>query len=244
MAGFYCTKACFKTLVTWIIKLHNFTNIWSRSKRVRIFPQGTYEAQNFILRNSIGLYSRTKEFLRYVHCDESNDSLKSSKSIKYQWCIYSYSFVLSCVKLTKTYFSKNICGFDMKRGRWNTLSFWISGEDISKFYIWNFESSESFGRKNNLFNSLGTNKISRIFTFSMYIHVVLLVNSQNNLNYASTLSVREVMKFYNLGGQSYLTDLSFISRISTGSLCLPSTLQTVVSCFFLECEMSLFQNIS
>ena len=38
------------------------------------------------------------------------------------------------------------------------------------------------------------------------IHVVPLVNFPAQLNYASTSNAREVMKFYNLGGQSFETD--------------------------------------
>ena len=38
------------------------------------------------------------------------------------------------------------------------------------------------------------------------IHVVPLVNFPAQLNHASTLNAREVMKFYNLGGQSFETD--------------------------------------
>ena len=37
----------------------------------------------------------------------------------------------------------------------------------------------------------------------MNIHVVLLVNFPEQLNYASTLNAREVMKFCNLGSQSF-----------------------------------------
>ena len=38
------------------------------------------------------------------------------------------------------------------------------------------------------------------------IHVVPLVKFPAQLNYASTLNTREVVKFYNLGGQSFETD--------------------------------------
>ena len=40
----------------------------------------------------------------------------------------------------------------------------------------------------------------------MNIHVVRLVNFQAQLNYASTLNAREVMKFHNPDGQSFETE--------------------------------------
>ena len=40
----------------------------------------------------------------------------------------------------------------------------------------------------------------------MNIHVIPIVNFPAQLNYASTLYAREVMKFYNLDGQSFETD--------------------------------------
>ena len=42
----------------------------------------------------------------------------------------------------------------------------------------------------------------------MYINVVLLITFQNNLNYASTSNIREVMKFYNLGNKTFETDFT------------------------------------
>ena len=52
-------------------------------------------------------------------------------------------------------------------------------------------------------SSLATNEISRNFSLFMYIDVVLLINFPEQLNYASTLNVREVMKFYNPVAQSF-----------------------------------------
>ena len=59
------------------------------------------------------------------------------------------------------------------------------------------------GEKFIFFNSIGTTKILIIFRLSVSVHVVLL---QNNLNYDPTLNIREVIKYYNLGGE---TDLQF-----------------------------------
>ena len=66
------------------------------------------------------------------------------------------------------------------------------------------------GEKSTFFNSLGTTKISRSLRLSVYITVVLLINFQNNLNYASNLSIREVIKFYSPGDKIFETDFSFL----------------------------------
>ena len=47
----------------------------------------------------------------------------------------------------------------------------------------------------------------------MNIHVVALVNFPEQLNYASTLNAREVMKFYNLGDQSLKQTLILFSPL-------------------------------
>ena len=65
------------------------------------------------------------------------------------------------------------------------------------------------GEKFTFFNSLGTTKISRSLRFSVYINVVLLINFQHNLNYASTSNIREVIKFYNLGDETFETDFKY-----------------------------------
>ena len=36
---------------------------------------------------------------------------------------------------------------------------------------------------------------------------------QNNVNYASVLNIREVMKFYNLGNKSFETDFNYSYKI-------------------------------
>ena len=48
----------------------------------------------------------------------------------------------------------------------------------------------------------------RFSEFSVYIEVVLLKTFHNTLNYASTASIEEVMKFYNLGDKTFETDFS------------------------------------
>ena len=60
------------------------------------------------------------------------------------------------------------------------------------------------------FNSLGPTKISAIFKLALYIHILSFSESlQNNLNHASTLNIREVRKFYNLGYKRFATDFSY-----------------------------------
>ena len=58
------------------------------------------------------------------------------------------------------------------------------------------------GEKFTFFYSLGTTKISKILRLSGYINVVLLISFPEHLNYASTPSIREVIKFYNLGDKN------------------------------------------
>ena len=66
------------------------------------------------------------------------------------------------------------------------------------------------GEKFTFFNSLRATKISRILRLSVYINVVLLILAfQDNLNYASTSNIREVIKFYNLCDKTFETDFSF-----------------------------------
>ena len=57
------------------------------------------------------------------------------------------------------------------------------------------------------FNSLRKKRNFKNLKLCVNIRVVPLVNFPAQLNYASTLNAREVMKFYNLGGQSFETDL-------------------------------------
>ena len=117
------------------IKLHNFSNICSRSM-IQIVPKKVLRRATWILtdgskflkfqqsqrRRKKWVFSPKgptrlkisclelqlvtvlwqKEYLKCIGWKESNDSLKSSKSIKVQWYIYSYSFILWGGKLTKT----------------------------------------------------------------------------------------------------------------------------------------------
>ena len=67
------------------------------------------------------------------------------------------------------------------------------------------------GEKFTFFKSLGTTKISRSLRFSVYTNVVLLITFQDNLNYASTSNIREVIKLYNLGDKTFETDFYLMS---------------------------------
>ena len=126
-----CIKVCFKSFVTWIIKLHNFFNICSRGTIENVASrfwvgqlQYKHKAQeilkfqwsqrrqkikvlpqDFIPKTSTILYSITKEISKIYHINlkESNGSLKSFKSIKVQSYIHSYSFILWWVETTKMY---------------------------------------------------------------------------------------------------------------------------------------------
>ena len=59
-----------------------------------------------------------------------------------------------------------------------------------------------------IFNFLGKTKISRSHRLSVYINVVLLISSPEQLNYMSTSNIREVRKFYNLGDKTFKTDFN------------------------------------
>ena len=73
-------------------------------------------------------------------------------------------------------------------------------EEIWKFRIWDFEGGESLGRKVHFFQLPKEKRDFKNLKLCVNIHVVPLVDFPAQLNYASTLNAREVMKFYNLGG--------------------------------------------
>ena len=49
----------------------------------------------------------------------------------------------------------------------------------------------------------------------MYNYVVLLVTFQNNLNYASTLNIQELIKFYKLAYKTFETDFNSSLTVMT-----------------------------
>ena len=51
------------------------------------------------------------------------------------------------------------------------------------------------------------------FNFLCIFTTSVSVTFQNNLNYASNLNIREVMKFYNLGNKSFETDFNYSYKI-------------------------------
>ena len=77
--------------------------------------------------------------------------------------------------------------------------------DLKVPYL-DFEDGESLGRKVHFFQLPKEKRNFKNLKLCVNIHVVPLVNFPAQLNYASTLNAREVMKFYNLGGQSFETD--------------------------------------
>ena len=72
----------------------------------------------------------------------------------------------------------------------------FSKKEISKFLFESLRVVSLLAEKFFFFKSPGTTKIPRSFKLFVYINVV-----QNNLNYASTSNMREVIKFYNLGSK-------------------------------------------
>ena len=60
------------------------------------------------------------------------------------------------------------------------------------------------GEKFTFFKFLGTTKISRSLRLSVYINETF----QNNLNFASTSNIREVIKSYNLDDKTFETDFN------------------------------------
>ena len=79
-----------------------------------------------------------------------------------------------------------------------------------------FESGKSLGRKVHCFNSLVSTKFPRFSNFLCILTLSFLKTFQNDLNYASTSNIGEVIKFYNLGNKSFETDfkVSFQARKS------------------------------
>ena len=51
------------------------------------------------------------------------------------------------------------------------------------------------------------------FNFLCIFPLSVSLTFQNNLNYASTLNIREVIKFYNLGNKSFETDFNYSYKI-------------------------------
>ena len=63
------------------------------------------------------------------------------------------------------------------------------------------------------FVSLGIAEISRCFKLSIYSEVFLLKTFFSTWNYASTLNIGEVVKFYNLGNKTFETDFILLPTL-------------------------------
>ena len=55
--------------------------------------------------------------------------------------------------------------------------------------------------------------LGETFNFLCIFTSSVSLTSQNNVNYASTLNIREVMKFYNLGNKSFETGFYYSYKI-------------------------------
>ena len=115
---------------TWIStemsKFQKFLQSQGRQKREG-FRQGTYKAQNFIVRTSISHCSMTKRISEM--CLLEREQWLSEVLQKHQSSvIYSVIFIHS----VRSEINKNMhsmhCSFHKKRGRWDTLSFFKRGD--------------------------------------------------------------------------------------------------------------------
>ena len=84
----------------------------------------------------------------------------------------------------------------------------FSKEGDSRFHIWNYGSGKSLGRKVHFFNSFETTIVSEIFKLSVYIHVGLFINFSEQVERCFYFKYQRVIKFYNLGHESFGTDIS------------------------------------
>ena len=66
-----------------------------------------------------------------------------------------------------------------------------------------------FGEKFTFFKPLGTTKISRNLRLSVYINVVLLINSSEQFELCFYFKYSGTIKFYILGDETFETDVSF-----------------------------------
>ena len=180
---FFQSTVCFKSFVTWIIKLYNFFNICIRGiiqsvmekfwagqlqykqkaqkilkfqrsqgrQKIKVFPQGTYMAQNFISKTSTILWQ--KEVFQ-----------KHQSSI-----INSFIFIHSLMRANDKNVPLIVCDFHMK---------WGKRERFQGFIFEILRVVDLLGEKFTFFNSLGTTRISRSLRLSVYINVVLLMNFQ------------------------------------------------------------------
>ena len=83
-------------------KILKFQRSQGRQK-IKVFPQGTYMAQNSIPETLTILYSTTKGISKICQPQKEYDSLKSFKSIKVQSYVHWYSLILWWVKMAKMY---------------------------------------------------------------------------------------------------------------------------------------------
>ena len=65
------------------------------------------------------------------------------------------------------------------------------------------------GEKFLFLTPLGQPKFHEFLNFLPIFHIVLSKTFHNNLNYACTSNIRELIKFYNIGDESSETDLRF-----------------------------------
>ena len=60
------------------------------------------------------------------------------------------------------------------------------------------------------------------FNFLCIFMLSVPLTFQNNVNYASTLNIREVRKFYDLGNKSFETDFNYSYKLDSDNLCVQS----------------------
>ena len=102
-----------------------------------------------------------------------------------------------------------VCDFHTKWGKRHTLSFFKRGDfkvSYLKFWEWlvSCEKSSLFSTPLEQPNFPGISYLLFILMLSFW------QTFQNNLNHASTSNIREVIKFYDLGGKTFETDFSFV----------------------------------
>ena len=95
---------------------------------------------------------------------------------------YSFTFILSVMSDIDKNIPLVVCGF--YRNEVDETHLVFQKKRLQSFILEELRVVSRLREKFIFLNPFGTNEISRTFKLSVYIHVVLLVNFPENLNYA------------------------------------------------------------
>ena len=73
-----------------------------------------------------------------------------------------------------------------------------------------FGHVDPLGKKVNFFVSLGIAEIQGFLSIQFILKLSYSKSFHNTLNYAYTVNIEEVVKFYNLGDKTFETDFKYV----------------------------------